>query len=115
MKTLKTCLIIGTAILTFSILVQQSASAGLGTTFGDGAPTFKAKCAACHGIDGSGNTSMGRNLKLRNLGSAEVQAQSDAQLTKTISNGKGKMPSFSKSLNGDQIRELVAHIRSLKK
>lgn len=81
----------------------------------DGAATFKAKCATCHGADGSGNMPMGKKLAVRNLGSAEVQKQSDAQLAGVISKGKGKMPAFGKSLSGDQINQLVAHIRTLKK
>jgi mono/diheme cytochrome c family protein len=81
----------------------------------DGAGTFKAKCAACHGADGSGNTPMGKKLRVRNLGSAGVQKQSNAQLAAVISKGKRKMPGFAKSLNGDQINQLVAHIRTLKK
>lgn len=81
----------------------------------DGAATFKAKCATCHGADGSGNTPMGKKLKVRNLGSAEVQKQSDAQLAGVISKGKRKMPAFGKSLSADQINQLVAHIRMLKK
>jgi mono/diheme cytochrome c family protein len=114
MKTLKTFLLIGAVVLTGSILVQQSASASFSTAFVDGQTTFKTKCISCHGVDGSGNTPIGRNLKLRPLGSAAVQAQSDAQLAKIISGGKGKMPAFGQSLNSGQINELVAHIRSLK-
>ena len=72
---------------------------------------FKAKCVACHGADASGNTPMGKNLKIRDLRSAEVQAQSDAQLFNIISNGKGKMPVYGKSLSQEQIHQLVAFIR----
>jgi cytochrome c553 len=81
----------------------------------DAAATFKAKCATCHGADGSGNTPMGKKLAVRDLRSAGVQKQSNAQLAGVISKGKRKMPAFRKSLSGDQINQLVAHIRSLKK
>lgn len=80
-----------------------------------GADTFKAKCAACHGPDGSGNTTMGKNLKLRDLGSADVQKQSDDDLTTTITKGKNKMPSYDGKLTKDQIGDVVKYIRSLKK
>ena len=50
--------------------------------------TFKAKCAMCHGADGKGKDAM----KTRDLSSADVQKQSDAELSAIISNGKGKMP-----------------------
>ena len=81
-----------------------------------GADTFKAKCAACHGPDGSGNTTMGKNLKLRDLGSADVQKQSDDELTTIITKGKGgKMPAYDGKLTKDQISDVVKYIRSLKK
>jgi len=79
-----------------------------------GADTFKAKCAMCHGGDGKGDTAMGKNLKLRDLGSADVQSQSDADLTKTITDGKGKMPKYDGKLTKDQIEEVVKFIRTLK-
>jgi mono/diheme cytochrome c family protein len=81
----------------------------------DGAALFKTKCAMCHGPDGAGKTPMGQKLNIRDLRSAEVQKQSDADLTHVIGHGKGKMPAFGKSLNEDQIKLLVAHIRELGK
>jgi mono/diheme cytochrome c family protein len=80
-----------------------------------GADTFKAKCAACHGPDGSGNTTMGKNLKLRDFGSPDVQKQSDEELTTIITKGKGKMPSYDGKLTKDQISDVVKYIRTLKK
>lgn len=81
----------------------------------DAAATFKAKCASCHGADGSGSTAVGKALKCRDLGSAEVQGQSDAQLLAIITNGKGKMAGFGKTLGADSCKALVAYVRSLKK
>lgn len=81
---------------------------------GDGAATFKAKCAMCHGPDGAGQTTMGKNLRLRDLGSAEVQAQTDAQLIATVTNGKNKMPSYKGKLTDVEIKAVVAFVRTLK-
>lgn len=81
----------------------------------DAAATYKAKCATCHGGDGSGSTPVGKKLAVRDLRSADVQKQSNAQLAGVISKGKLKMPAFGKSLNDDQVNQLVVHIRSLKK
>ena len=80
-----------------------------------GAAVYKTKCAACHGVDGKGETSMGKANKLRDLGSADVQKQTDAELTAIIGNGKGKMPAYNKSLKPEQVKDLVAYIRSLAK
>jgi len=79
------------------------------------ATLFKTKCAICHGADGSGNTTKGKELKLKSLRSPEVQKLTDDQLFQTITKGKDKMPSFEKSLGADQRKALVAYIRTFKK
>ena len=80
-----------------------------------GAALFKAKCAPCHGPDGKGNTSMGKMLKVKDLGSAEVQKKTNAELTAIIENGKSPMPGYKDKLSTGEIKELVSFIRSLKK
>jgi mono/diheme cytochrome c family protein len=80
----------------------------------DSAADYKAKCAACHGADGKGDTSMGKMMKIRDLGSSDVQSQSDVDLTNIITNGKGKMPKYDGKLTADQINGLVKYIRTLK-
>ena len=75
------------------------------------ADIFKSKCAMCHGPDGKG-----KMAGTKDLGSAEVQKASDADLTATITNGKPpKMPAYKGKLTDDQIKSLVAYVRSLKK
>jgi len=76
-----------------------------------GADTYKAKCAMCHGADGSGKAAMGT----KDLGSAEIQKMSDADLTGVVTNGKGKMPAYKGKLTDAQIKDVVAYIRTLKK
>ena len=83
---------------------QAKADAAAGQT------TFKAKCAGCHGADGTGKEA----LKTTDLGAADIQNKADADLSASISSGKGKMPAF-KTLTADQVKDLVAFIRSLKK
>jgi cytochrome c6 len=91
------------------VLVLSTSSLAQG-----GGDTFKAKCAMCHGADGKGQTAMGKTLNLRDLGSADVQGQSDADLTNIITNGKGKMPKYDGKLTKDQIGDVVKFIRTLK-
>jgi mono/diheme cytochrome c family protein len=79
----------------------------------DAATLFKSKCAGCHAADGTGST-MGKKMGAHDFTSAEVQGMTDAQLTDTITNGKGKMPKYS-SLTPEQVKGLVAYIRTLKK
>jgi len=80
--------------------------------FADGTATFKTKCAPCHGADGSGQTPVGKNLKVRDLRSAEVQKLTDAEITKVLTDGKGKMPAS--KLAAPDIKAVVAFIRTLK-
>jgi cytochrome c6 len=80
-----------------------------------GAALYKTKCAACHGADGKGETAVGKADKIRDLGSADVQQQSDADLTAIITTGKGKMPAYGKSLKPEQVKDLVAYVRTLAK
>jgi cytochrome c6 len=74
-----------------------------------GAATFKAKCVSCHGADGKGKEA----LKTQDMASPAVQNMSDAELTAITTDGKGKMPAYGKSLKPDQIKDLIAYIRSL--
>jgi mono/diheme cytochrome c family protein len=81
----------------------------------DGATLFKTKCAMCHGPDGKGDSPMGKKLNVRDLGSPDVQKQSDAELATIIEKGKNKMPAFGGKLSAEQITALVSHIRELGK
>ena len=102
------------AVLTLCILIAAP-SAFAGGSGSDGAAIYKAKCAMCHGPDGAGQTTMGKNMKLRDLRSADVQKQTDAELLKWIADGKGKMPAYKGKLTPADIDALVAFIRTLKK
>ena len=77
----------------------------------DAAADYKAKCAMCHGADGMGKASLGT----KDLGSADIQKMSDADLTTAITAGKGKMPPYKGKLTDAQITDLVKYIRTLKK
>jgi cytochrome c6 len=75
---------------------------------------YKSKCAACHGADGTGSA-MGTKMGAHDFTSAAVQGMSDAGLTDIITNGKNKMPKYGASLKPEDIKGLVAYIRTLKK
>lgn len=82
---------------------------------GDAAPLYKANCAVCHAVDGSGNSPSGKALKAKDLRSDEVQKKSDAELADGITKGQGKMPPFGKKLKSEQIQQLVSYVRQLAK
>jgi mono/diheme cytochrome c family protein len=69
---------------------------------------FKQYCAKCHGDDGKAQTAKGHQLKARNFTDAEWQAdKTNADLIKSITDGKDDMPPFGKKLTADQIESLV--------
>lgn len=74
----------------------------------DGAALYKAKCAMCHGADGS-------KIAAHNLQSADVQKTSDADMAGIITNGRPpKMPP-TKSLKPEEVSAVVTYVRTLKK
>ncbi len=73
----------------------------------DGAALYKAKCAACHGPDGT-------KMAKANLSSAEVQAKSDADLA-TFVGTNAKHNFKTKGLSDEQIKLVVTFLRTLKK
>ena len=75
----------------------------------EGKTIFDAHCKMCHKADGSGIPAM----KMRPLGSAEVQSKSNAELEKDITGGVGKMRP--QHVTPAQAADLVAFIRTLKK
>jgi len=76
--------------------------------------TYKVTCAICHERDGKGETATGKEMKAGDFASPEVQKMSDADLTDAISKGKAKMPAF-KTLTADQVKDLVAYVRTFGK
>ncbi|MGA7522923.1 MAG: cytochrome c [Acidobacteriaceae bacterium] len=80
-----------------------------------GEATYKAKCAMCHGADGTGNTPVGKSMKLRSLKSPEDVKATDAALFKQTKEGVGKMQGYAGKLSDAQIKGVVAYIRTLQK
>jgi len=87
---------------------------------GDVTGIWNLNCAACHGKDGKGQTMMGRKLGIKDLTDGTVQASfTDDQASKAIKegvtdNGQTKMKAFAEKISDDDIKALVAHVRSLK-
>lgn len=81
----------------------------------DAGADYKAKCQMCHGADGKGNPAMVKSMGVKDLGSADVQKLSDAELKTAIENGKGKMQPYKGKLTDAQITDLVKYVRTFKK
>jgi cytochrome c len=76
---------------------------------------YKQKCAKCHGPDGKGDTPAGKSMKVRSFADPEGAKLSDDELAGAIEKGKGKMPAYGKSMKPDEIKAMVAYVRSLAK
>lgn len=75
---------------------------------------WEAYCTVCHGADGRAATDEGRKRKARNLADPAWQATvSDARLESSIRRGRDQMPAFGRKLGDEQIKALVAEIRTL--
>lgn len=78
-------------------------------------------CAACHAADGSGSTRMGRQAGAKDYRDAKVQAEmKDDAALKALKDGiqaKGKevMKPFKDKLTEDELKALIAHMRTFKK
>ena len=96
-------------------LVCMSLLAISSTSFAQspGADIYKSKCQSCHAADGSGNTPAGKSMKARPFNSPEVMKMSDDDLIQVTRDGRGKMPAYAGKLTDDQIKAVVAHIRTL--
>ena len=103
--------------LTFSLLV----SAPLAIRAADAKANWNNNCAQCHGATGKGDTKMGKMLNAMDLTDPKKQASfTDAQAATAIKdgvkqNGKTTMKAFGGKLSDDEIKALVAYVRTLKK
>ena len=104
-------------ILGFTFL----AAAAMTARAADAKENWEKTCAKCHGADGKGETKMGQKLGIKDLTDAKVQGEfDDAKAAKSIKEGikdkEGKIKMKpAENLTDDDIKALVAHVRTLKK
>lgn len=102
-------------LITFSAIMFCAAKASAADAKA-GQEVFTKSCKSCHGADGTPNPVIVKMMKIemKNLGSAEVQALSDADIAKIITDGRGKMKPV-KTVSGAAVENVVAYVRTLKK
>ena len=109
---MKTILAIGVSLFLASSLSLRAA---------DAKANWDANCVQCHGAAGKGDTKMGKMLNAADLTDPKKQASfTDAQAAAAIKdgvkqNGKTAMKAFGGKLSDDEIKALVAYVRTLKK
>ena len=106
--------VVATLGVTTALALVALASSSPAKAADDGASLFKTNCVVCHGADGTG-TPTGKALKAPDLHSDAVQKLTDKQIADQIDNGKNNMPPFKGTLNADQVKLLVAYVRTFKK
>jgi mono/diheme cytochrome c family protein len=91
---------------TVFVLALTACSVGRPTAEATGAQIYQQLCANCHGEDLAGGIAPP-------LGPGSVSAsQPDEFLVVSIMEGRGRMPSFSASLDEQQLQRLIAYIRA---
>jgi len=109
---MKKLLLLATA---FGFAAAMTASAA------DAKENWEKSCLKCHGADGKGDTKMGQKLGVRDYTDAKVQADlKDDAAFKAIKEGlKDKddktLMKPAEGLSDDEIKALVAQVRSFKK
>ena|ERR1700690_496903 len=103
-------------ILTISAVAVLCASAAFAADAKAGQAIYDKSCKSCHGADGTPNPAVAKMMKveIKDLKSPEVQALSDADLKKVVTDGQGKMKPIA-SVTGGSADDVVAYVKSLKK
>lgn len=80
-----------------------------------GKAVYDKSCKSCHGPDGAGNPAVAKMMKvdMKDLKSSDVQAMSDDDLKKVITDGKGKMKPIAAA--SGSAADVIAYVRTWKK
>ena len=104
------------AIVVFAVLAVAVVSAPAA----DAKATWDKSCAKCHGVDGKGETKAGKKAEVKDMTDAKWQASfTDDKAFTSIKDGikdgdKIRMKP-AEGLSDDEIKTLVAYVRTFKK
>src|SRR3990172_688803 len=103
-------LFLALALVMVAVTGCAKSSTSAGSVMRQGARTYKAECANCHGTTGS-------RIPTAPLDSADFLAtRGDATLIANVNEGKGTMPAFGKGRGGplgdEQVRSVVAFLNA---
>ncbi|MGH7533959.1 MAG: c-type cytochrome [Gemmatimonadales bacterium] len=112
----------GALTLLWSVRVPRGGGSPAATRAPQGRPLYEAHCAVCHGLTGKGDGPGARVIRqpMRDFSDpAAMQAVGDPFLFDMIRKGSSQfgrsnaMPAWGMKLSDEEIRAVMAHIRSL--
>jgi mono/diheme cytochrome c family protein len=103
------------------LALAMMATAALSANAADAKAIYEKDCAKCHGPDGKGDTKMGKKAGAKDYTDPKVQAaMKDGEMAKAVKDGVKdgdtvKMKGFADTLSDDEVKALVAYVRTFKK
>jgi cytochrome c6 len=79
----------------------------------DGAATYKAKCAMCHGPTGTPSAGMAKMMGIKPASDPSMKTLTVDQIVSTVKNGKGKMKPIA-GLTDPEVHAVAAYFKTLK-
>jgi cytochrome c len=106
----KAMLLVGVFLFAQGLTVMAAGDAKAGKT------VYDAKCKICHGAAGEGNAAVAKTLKteFKPLGSKEIQAKTDDEIKKQITQGGIKMKAI-QGISDKDVQNVIAFVRGLAK
>ncbi len=104
-----------------ALTVAAFAAAALSAAAADGKALYEKECAKCHGNDGKGQTKMGQKLGAKDYTDPKVQAElkDDVAFKATKEGLKSKdgkvLMKPAENLTDEEIKAMIAHMRTFKK
>ena len=106
-------------LLLYGILLGDNLTGYAAGNSQAGQPMYVENCQHCHGPDGKGNGEIAEYLDPppADLTSARTQSRTDSEFLKIIREGRPgtKMYGYSEVFEDDELRDLIAFIRFLRK
>lgn len=95
------------------VLAASMYAAGHAQAQSETQANYVAKCQACHGPTGAGETATGKILQVKSFNDSTVTSMTDPALNGVITSGSGKMPAYQNIFSNDQISNLVQYLHQL--
>jgi mono/diheme cytochrome c family protein len=109
---------VGCITMLVSVASVASVAPAFGADLANGKKVYVDKCLACHGEKGKGDGPKAEDLEKKPADytdKAKMAKFTDADLKKTVKEGKKPMAAFGKKLTGEEIDDVIAYVRSFAK